>query len=145
MSGVLAVAVLATLAAPALAMRLGAADASSAPAGTSARSFYDTMADAFGKGFDAQLLLVAKTPDSQARAAWTTLAKELPDVKGVASVGRPEAVSGNSLSMLQVVPTTAAQDEATSDLVQTLRSDLVTRAEAGTDLRVCRRNRCHQH
>ena len=135
-SGVLAVAVLATLAAPALAMRLGAADASSAPAGTSARSFYDTMADAFGKGFDAQLLLVAKTPDSQARAAWTTLAKELPDVKGVAAVGTPAAVSGSSLSMLQVVPTTAAQDQATSDLVHTLRSDLVTRAEAGTDLRV---------
>lgn len=90
-SGVLAVAVLATLAAPALAMRLGAADASSAPAGTSARSYYDTMADAFGKGFDASLLLVAKTPDSQARAAWTTLARELPDVKGIAAVGAPAA------------------------------------------------------
>jgi putative drug exporter of the RND superfamily len=134
--GVLAVAVLATLAAPALAMRLGAADASSAPAGTSARSFYDTMADAFGKGFDASLLLVAKTPDSQARAEWTTLAKELPDVKGIAAVGAPEAVSGSSLSTLQVVPTTAAQDQATSDLVNTLRSGIVPRAEAGTDLRV---------
>ena len=52
-AGLLAVAVLARLAAPALAIRLGAADASSAPAGTSARSYYDTMADAFGKGFDA--------------------------------------------------------------------------------------------
>ena len=135
-SGLLAVAVLATLAAPALAMRLGAADASSAPAGTSARSFYDTMADAFGKGFDASLLLVAKTPDSQARAAWTTLAKELPDVKGIAAVGAPEAVSGSSLSTLQVVPTTAAQDQATSDLVRTLRSGIVPQAEAGTDLRV---------
>ena len=135
-AGVLAVAVLAGLAAPALAIRLGAADASSAPAGTSARSYYDTMADAFGKGFDAQLLLVARTPDSQARTAWTTLAKELPEVKGVASVGTPAAVSGNSLSMIQVVPTTAAQDQATSDLVRTLRSGLVTRAEAGTDLRV---------
>ena len=87
-AGVLAVAVLAGLAAPALAMRLGAADASSAPAGTSARSYYDTMADAFGKGFDAQLLLVAQTPDSQARTAWTTLARELPEVKGVASPAR---------------------------------------------------------
>jgi RND superfamily putative drug exporter len=135
-SGVLAVAVLATLAAPALAIRLGAADSSSAPTGTSARSYYDTMANAFGKGFDAQLLLVAKTPDSQARTAWTTLTKELPDVKGVAAVGTPTAVSGNSLSMIQVVPTTAAQDQATSNLVHTLRSDLVTRAEAGTDLRV---------
>ncbi len=133
---VLAVAVLAGLAAPALAIRLGAADASSAPAGTSARSFNDIMADAFGKGFDAPLLLVAKTPDGQARAAWTTLTRELPDVQGIAAVGTPAAVSGDSLSTVQVVPTTAAQDKATSDLVGTLRSDFVKRAEAGTDLRV---------
>jgi putative drug exporter of the RND superfamily len=135
-AGALAVAVLAGLATPALAIRLGAADASSAPAGTSARSYYDTMADAFGKGFDAQLLLVAQTPDSQARTAWTTLTRQLPEVKGVASVGTPTAVSGNGLSTIQVVPTTAAQDQATSDLVRTLRSGIVPRAEAGTDLRV---------
>ena len=117
-------------------MRLGSADASSAPDGTSTRSYYDTMSAAFGKGFDASLLLVAKTPDGPARAAWTTLAAELPDVKGVAAVGAPAAVSGGTLSTLQVVPTTAAQDEATSDLVRTLRSGVVKKAEAGTDLRV---------
>jgi RND superfamily putative drug exporter len=135
-SGAVAVAVLVALAAPALAVRLGAADASSDPTGTSTRSYYDTMANAFGKGFDAQLLLVAETPDSQARTAWTTLTTQLSDVKGVASVGTPTAVSGNSLHMIQLVPTTAAQDKATSDLVHTLRSDLVKRAEAGTNLRV---------
>jgi putative drug exporter of the RND superfamily len=135
-AGALAVAMLAALAAPALAIRLGAADDSSTPAGTSTRSYYDTMADAFGKGFGAQLLLVAQTPDGQARTAWATLAKELPEVKGIASVGTPAAVSGNSLSMIQVVPTTASQDQATSDLVHTLRSSLVPRAEAGTGLRV---------
>jgi RND superfamily putative drug exporter len=135
-AGVLAVAVLGTLAAPALAIRLGAADDSSAPAGTSARSYYDTMADAFGQGFDAQLLLVAQTPDGRARSAWTTLARELPEVKGVASAGTPTAVSGDSLSMIQVVPTTASQDQATSDLVRTLRSGIIPRAEAETGLRV---------
>lgn len=91
MTGVLAVAMLAGLAAPALVMRLGAADDSSAPAGTIARSYYDTMANAFGQGFGAQLLLVAQTPDSRARTAWTTLARELPEVKGVASAGTPIA------------------------------------------------------
>jgi putative drug exporter of the RND superfamily len=135
-TGVLAVAVLAGLAAPALAMRLGAADASSAPAGTSARSYYDTMADAFGKGFDAQLLLVAQTPDSRARTAWTTLTSQLPAVKDIASAGPPAEVSGNSLYMLQVVPATASQDQATSNLVSTLRSRMIPRAEAGTGLRV---------
>jgi putative drug exporter of the RND superfamily len=136
MAGVLAVAVLAGLAAPALAMRLGAADDSSAPTGTSARSYYDTMADAFGQGFDAQVLLVAQTPDSQARTAWTTLIRQLPEVKGVASAGTPASVSGSGLSTIQVVPATASQDQATSDLVRTLRSGIIPRVEAGTDLRV---------
>ncbi|MDP9224167.1 MAG: MMPL family transporter, partial [Actinomycetota bacterium] len=65
-----------------------------------------------------------------------TLTRELADVQGVASVGTPVAVTGNTLSMVAVVPTTAAQDTATSDLVHTLRSDLVQHAEAGTTLRV---------
>jgi RND superfamily putative drug exporter len=135
-TGAAAIAVLVALAAPALAVRLGAADASSDPTGKSTRSYYDTMASAFGKGFDASLLLVAETPDAQARTAWATLTKQLPQVKGVASVGTPAAVSGDTLSMLQVVPTTAAQDKATSDLVHTLRSHLVKQVEAGTNLRV---------
>jgi RND superfamily putative drug exporter len=135
-AAVLAVAVLAGLAAPALTIRLGAADDSSTPAGTSTRSYYDTMADAFGRGFDAQLLLVAQTPDSRARAAWAALTRELPEVKGIASVGAPAPVAGGSLSTIQVVPAAASQDQATSDLVTALRSRIVPRAEAGTDLRV---------
>jgi len=134
-AGLVAVVALAVLAAPALSIRLGAADASSAPTGTSARSYSDTMASAFGKGFDAPLLLVAQAPDARARTALTALASELPEVKGVASAGTPAAVSG-SLSTIQVVPTTASQDKATSDLVNTLRSDVIPRAEGGTGLHV---------
>ena len=134
-AGLVAVVALAVLAAPALSIRLGAADASSAPTGTSARSYSDTMASAFGKGFDAPLLLVAQAPDAQARTAMAALASELPEVRGVASVGTPAAASG-SLSTIQVVPATASQDQATSDLVTTLRSDVIPRAEAGTDLHV---------
>ena len=135
-AGLVAVVALAVLAAPARSIRLGAADASSAPAGTSARSYSDTMASAFGKGFDAPLLLVAQTPDAQARTALTALASELPEVQGVASADTPAAVPGTSLSTIRVVPATASQDKATSDLVNTLRSDVIPRAEAGTGLHV---------
>ena len=125
---------LAVLAAPALTLRLGAADASSTPTGTSTRSYYDTMAGAFGKGFDAPLLLVAQTPDAQARTAWTALARELPAVQDVASVTTPAA--GSTLSTIQVFPATSSQDQATSALVGTLRSTVIPRAEAGTGLHV---------
>ena len=74
-------------------------------------------------------------PDAQARTALTALASELPEVKGIASAGTPAAVSG-SLSTIQIVPATASQDQATSDLVNALRSDVIPRAEAGADLHV---------
>jgi RND superfamily putative drug exporter len=135
-TGVLALGILVVLAAPALSLRLGSADASSDPQGTAGREFSNTMSSSFGKGFDSALLLVAQTPDAKARTAFTTLTSKISDVTDVASVGAPQAVGGNALYTVSVVPNSFAQDKATSDLVQTLRSDLVKQAEVGTDLRV---------
>jgi putative drug exporter of the RND superfamily len=132
----LALAVLVCLALPALSLRLGSADASSDPHGSASRNFSDTMSAAFGKGFDSPLLLVAQTPDAQSRAAWKTLTTQIAGVTDVASVGTPAAITGDTLYSLQVVPSSFGQDKATSDLVQTLRSDLVRHAEAGSNLRV---------
>lgn len=135
-SAAIALAVLAGLAAPALTLRLGSADASSDPAGTSARSYYDTMSRAFGDGFSSQLLLVAQTPDQPSRTAWDDLVRELPHVSGVASVGSPSQVGSASLSMVSVTPTTTSQAQATSELVTNLRSDVIKQAERGTHLDV---------
>ena len=135
-SAAAALVVLVTLAAPALAMRLGSSDASSDPTGTSTRSYYDTMSSAFGDGFQSQLLLVAQTPDTASRAAWTHLVAELPDISGVVSVSAPANVGGPALSMVSVTPTTTSQAKATSDLVYYLRSDVIKSAEAGTRLQV---------
>ena len=135
-TGAIATAVLVCLALPALVIRLGSADASSDPHATSTRSYSDTMSASFGKGFDAPLLLVAQTPDAPSRTAWNTLTAQLADVKDVASVGGPSAVSGNTLYTLQVVPSSFGQDKATSDLVHTLRSELIKHAEDGSNLRV---------
>jgi RND superfamily putative drug exporter len=134
--GMLAVGVLIAIAAPALALRLGSADASSDPAGSATRSYYTTMSAAFGDGFQSQLLLVAETPDAPARTAWTHLVRQLPSLSGVASVAVPVRVTGDTLSMVTLTPTSTGQANATSDLVHGLRSDVITRAEAGTRLRV---------
>ncbi|WP_231115980.1 MMPL family transporter [Motilibacter rhizosphaerae] len=134
-TGVAALILLIGLAAPAAAIRLGSADASSDPHGTDTRSFSDTMSTSFGKGFDSALLLVAQTPDEKSRAAWNGLVKKLPDVKDVTSVGAPQPVT-KTLSSLQVVPSSFGQDKATSDLVHTLRTDVISHAEAGTNLHV---------
>jgi RND superfamily putative drug exporter len=132
-----AVAILAiiVLASPALSMRVGSADASSDPAGSPTRSYYDMTAAAFGQGFDAPLLLVAQTPGAAARQAFADLAGRLPSAADVASVSSP-AAAGKGLEVVTVVPRTNAQAAQTSDLVTGLRHELIPSAEARTGLRV---------
>ena len=123
------------LAIPVLSMRVGSADSSSDPAGSSTRAYYDVMSGGFGQGFDAPLLLVAQAPDAASQQALAKLAAQLPSASDVASVTAPAAV-GPGLEVITVVPQTSAQAAATSDLVTTLRHDVIPAAEAGTHLHV---------
>lgn len=128
--------VLVALAAPALGMRVGNADASSDPAGSPGRAYYDLMTPAFGAGVDATLVLVAEVPDAAAAQAFTKLAEALPDVEGVASAQAAPGQPGQRIAIASVVPTTSAQTRETQDLVHTLRDDVVPDAARGTDLQV---------
>ena len=123
------------LAVPVLSMRVGSADSSSDPAGSSTRAYYDVMSGGFGQGFDAPLLLVAQAPDAASRQALAKLAARLPSAGDVASVTAP-ASAGNGLEVITVVPKTSAQAVATSDLVTQLRHHVIPAAEAGTRLHV---------
>jgi RND superfamily putative drug exporter len=131
-----ALVVIGALAAPVLSLRVGDADASSDPAGTTARAYYDMMTPAFGAGHDATLLLVARTPDTAAATAFTQLVKDLPAVQNVAAVAAQPATKGATVMIATVVPGTSAQTEQTADLVQRLRDDVIPGAEAGTGLQV---------
>jgi putative drug exporter of the RND superfamily len=135
-AGGLALIALVALASPFLTMRLGSADASSDPTGSVTRSYYDAMSRSFGDGFQSQLLLVAQTPDAQARTVWASLVRELPATKGVASVSAPTVLRNGTLSYVNVTPTTTSQSQATTSLVNSLRSTSITQAEAGSDLHV---------
>jgi RND superfamily putative drug exporter len=135
-TGGLALIALVALASPVLGMRLGSADASSDTQGSVTRSYYDTMSSAFGEGFQSQLLLVAETPNARAKTAWASLVHELPAVRGVASVGAPVDLRKNTLSYVDVTPTTTSQSAATTMLVDSLRSISIKQTEAGTDLQV---------
>ena len=130
-----AVLVIVALAVPALSMRVGNADASSDPAGSSSNAYYDMMAAGFGKGFEAQLLLVGQTPDAGARQAFAQLAKDLPGTSDVAAVTAPATV-GSGVEVIHLTPATSEQDVKTSDLVNTLRGSVIPAAESGTSLHV---------
>jgi RND superfamily putative drug exporter len=94
------------------------------------------MAAGFGKGFDASLLLVARTPDAASAKAFTSLVTVLSAVRGVTTVAAAPAQAGQQIAVATVVPATSAQTKETADLVTTLRDDVIPAAESGTGLRV---------
>jgi RND superfamily putative drug exporter len=133
---VLALVLLLAIATPATMMRVGNSDASSDPAGSPGRQYVELMATAFGEGVDAELLLVAHTPDAASQQAFSDLADGLPGVANVAAVRVAPVQPGQSISVATVVPKTSAQTEETQNLVSELRDDVIPAASQGTDLQV---------
>ena len=134
-------ALLIVLALPVLSLRLGFSDESNYAESTTTFRAYDLLADGFGPGFNGPLILTAEVEQPSDRAALDPLVAALVATPGVASVGSPfpsnPADPANSAAyLIQVIPTTSPQDEATTDLVKALRHDVVPRAVEGTTLEV---------
>ena len=133
--------VLLVLAGPLLSLRMGFSDEGNYSESTTTRRAYDLLADGFGPGFNGPLILTAEVADAAAFAALPALVAALEAAPGVASVGAPFpsdiANPGDSPAyLIQVVPETSPQDEATNALVETLRADVIPDAIAGSGLQV---------
>src|SRR5262249_51262010 len=66
----------------------------------------------------------------------TQLAATIKTQPGVAAVQELPMAPGQSLGIMQVVPTTSPQDAATTNLINRLRSDVIPPAVRGTTMRV---------
>ena len=120
------VALLAVLAIPAFSMQLGHIDASSDPAGSTARLAYDELSAAFGPGANGPFTIVAQLgPGVRGPGARQALAGQLrtslartPDVAAVTPVrSTPDGV----LEYATVLPATGPQAAATDHLMQQLQ------------------------
>ena len=126
------------LAAPAVNLRLGFSDEGNLAEDSYTRQAYDLLADGFGPGFNGQFIITVVPGEGDSVAAVDTLRQALADTPGVAAVnpafpndpGAPEAY------LINLVPTTAPQDAATTELVNTLRDKVIPAAIAGTGLTV---------
>jgi RND superfamily putative drug exporter len=132
----LALLLIIALASPVASMRIGDSDASSDPVDSAGHAYYTLMANGFGDGFDATLLLVARTPDDASAAAFTTLTATLSTLEGVSTVTAAPIAAGQKIAVATVVPVSSAQTEQTSDLVTALRDEAIPAAQAGTGLQV---------
>ncbi|MGE5281905.1 MAG: MMPL family transporter [Chloroflexota bacterium] len=117
---------------PALSLRLGSSDAGSDPAGTTTRKAYDLLAEGFGPGFNGPFQVVAKLPAKGEDAVLVGLRREIGGMAGVAGVTPPILNPSREVGVIQVYPTSSPQSEATTDLLNRLRDDVIPPAEGRT-------------
>jgi RND superfamily putative drug exporter len=130
-------ALLLVLAAPVASMRLGFSDAGNRPTADTTRRAYDMLSDGFGPGFNGPLLLAAETPAGAAdQAVLDAMGAQLRATPGVAFVTPPQRNEAGTVAIMQVFPTSAPQDDATAQLVDRLRDNVLPAATAGTDVAV---------
>ncbi|MFF7634727.1 MMPL family transporter [Kitasatospora sp. NPDC008050] len=115
------------LAWPAHSLRLALPDNGTAAAGSSQRLAYDQVSKEFGPGFNGPLLVLADTGHSTDPTAAAdhiaTAIRALPDVSAVA---HPVLNAATHTALIQVIPASAPSDQATKDLVGTIRADAPT-------------------
>jgi RND superfamily putative drug exporter len=131
-AAILAAAVLLALAAPALGMRLGFPDAGNDPPDTMTRQAYDLQTEGFGPGTNGPLVIAAELPGPEARGDIDSLVQRLRGTEGIEFVGDPVINEGGTAAIVTAVPTTSPQDEETEELVNTLRTEVVPEALAGS-------------
>ncbi len=129
-------AVIAALAVPTLSLRLGASDAGNAAKTATTRQAYDLLSAGFGPGSNGPLELVASLRTPGDTQALTELVRALRTTRGVAAVIAAPTRPGATLGVVTVVPTSAPQDKATTNLITRIRDRVVPAAERGSTLRV---------
>jgi RND superfamily putative drug exporter len=143
--GIAAVVILGILAIPLFFIRFGQIDAGTDPTSETDRRAYDLIAKGFGPGANGPLTVVVSFPSGQSSTdtqnTLNSLQQTLAKTPGVASVSTPQVNQAGTTAVLNVIPTTKPQDEATTNLVGDLRDDVlpptklttyVTGATAGT-------------
>ncbi|MGN6607810.1 MAG: MMPL family transporter [Jatrophihabitans sp.] len=136
--GLVAGAVIVVLAIPFFSLRLGRADESNDPPGSTTYRGYELIANApgFGPGYNSTLELVVDGPGASDRAF---LAAATTGLRGVSDVNptsiRPVPLSP-TLALITFKSTSSPQAEATTNLVTRLRHDLAPRLEHGTTTQV---------
>lgn len=137
--GVVAAVVIVVLAIPFFSLRLGQADQSSDPSGTTTRTGYDLIAKApgFGKGYNSILELVVSGPSATSPQYLQTLTTDLAKVGNVnpTSISRPAPLNPK-LVLISFKSLSSPQEASTTSLVNTLRGDFTSLHEQGSGNKV---------
>jgi RND superfamily putative drug exporter len=147
---ILSLLVVLVLAIPVLSLRQGFADDSGKPVGSPARVAYDLRAEGFGPGINGPFLVVADLTNAKDPNAYFQIVKGLAKTPGVAGtspsletlpifgkLAQAATSSGTAqpskpIQAVAVYPDSAPQDQATSDLLDRLRTQTDPALEEAT-------------
>lgn len=132
---------LAIFAIPVFSLRLGFSDEGNFPPDSTTRKAYDLLAEGFGEGFNGPLIVIAETESNGGFAVATEISNAIGEHPGVAQAypafpSDMEAPLDAPAYLIQVIPTSSPQDEATNELVHELRSDVLPALIDGSDFQV---------
>jgi putative drug exporter of the RND superfamily len=134
-TGVIGAAIMIALAIPFLSMRLGHADQGNDRASTTTRKGYDLIAQGFGKGYNSVLTLVVSGQNApQTAGTVSTKLRTVGDVDAASVVTHKPLTP--TLNLISFKSVSAPQDEATTNLVNRLRNDVLPSLYQGTPDRV---------
>ena len=154
LTSLLSLAFVLILAIPALSLRQGFSDDSGKPEGSTARIAYDLRAEGVGPGSNGPFLVVADLSDVTDPQAYGTIVAGLAQAPGVAGtspsaeilpilgkLAAAQAQAGGdapaqTIQAIAVYPDSAPQDEATAELLNTLRDEVNPALEEATGARL---------
>ena len=122
--------------APVVSLRLDNADAGNDPKGTSTYEAFHLLSKGFGPGFNGPLSLVVTLPHAGDTSSLPVLAAAAARTPDVVAVTPPRIGPSGRIALIRAYPGSAPQDQATTDLVNRLREDVVPRVERQTGARV---------
>jgi RND superfamily putative drug exporter len=135
-TGSIALIVMLVIAIPMLSLRLGFSDDGGTAEGTPPRIAYDLTAEGFGPGVNGPFYVAVQLPEAGDQAAVDQLTEALNSDPGIALAAAPPVAADAKVVPVQVYPTTAPQDEATTDLLFHIRDDIVPAVEADTQAQI---------
>jgi RND superfamily putative drug exporter len=93
---------------------------------------YDLLAEGFGAGFNGPLVLAAEHDGGLDQATLDGIVAALRETANVAAVSNAVINETGDTAVITVIPLSAPQDEATTDLVENLRANVIPAAVDGT-------------
>jgi RND superfamily putative drug exporter len=110
---------------PVFGLRLDSSDAGNDPPSTSTYHAFNLLSQGFGQGFNGPLLIAMELPHPGQTSGLATVRASIARTPDVVAVTAPRLAPSGRIAVLEAYPGSAPQAQATTDLVNRLRHDVL--------------------